>query len=508
MRKNKIYTHSLIALDRGSMKKMGIVTLIDQKKERGSSSSKFKGMSFHKVVATNENVYVFWSKTTKEKTELWAQTFDALLGKKEALKKVYEVKNLDERKAKDASVFVLDNKNFSDYVVIGSELPARKDEDISIEFMTMDASLSTGSKLKSKLPIALLNTRSAGGAYQLGEDGDIHIKTFIVSEEGNNVVINGRKKKYAYEMYPMFIHVDVETGQTEKALFQFDDKNIFDFHYDLGPDRIQCYGFFCDMLKDPKGRTTHGIFTGQISLENYEITNLNFTNFDKALLDQLYLKDKTDQTKARTKKQKAKGADEALNNQYTIEFADMLPDGDAVIFCSIMNNYSTTTCNSKGVCVTHYYCNKRNVTGFRLSPEGTIKWASNLNRAITYSGWDIMDVNVIKDEETYYVVYGSVMRDNASAKSGLSKKKGKVARNTLEYAVFNIGNGKYEKVEYEINAKDVKKRDRRWISAAAIYSMDNQFFVMNSKVGMYSSKQKVFYGNIFPMEMEKKKKKK
>ena len=206
---------------------------------------------------------------------------------------------------------------------------------------------------------------------------------------------------------------------------------------------------------------------------------VNFSYFTKAQLDKLFAKDIEDRKdragKMRSKK-KQDSEQESLKSDYVIENVQSLDNENVVLFCSRMYNYSVTTCDSKGNCTTRYYCQKSNVTAFKVGKEGSIGWASNLDRMKTYNGWNIYDVNVINEKNKFYVIYGSDYMAAAGKKKGSTRKKKEQRLDRLEYAVFDYGDGSFEKKEYKINAINAKKAQKKTISPTNIDVYDNKFY--------------------------------
>jgi hypothetical protein len=240
---------------------------------------------------------------------------------------------------------------------------------------------------------------------------------------------------------------------------------------------------YCDLLKDRQGNDLHGIFYAEIDNTTNVMSSVNFSSFDKATIDKLFAKDKKDKKKGGILKSKrSKESDESsLNDDYVIEDIQSIDDNSVVLFTSIMYNYSRTSCDAKGNCVTNYYCRKSNVTAFKVDNTGALVWASNLDRQITYDGINIYDLKVINKDNKMYVVYGSAFQLDAQKKNGRNSKSKSQRLDRFEYAVFDFKTGAYKKDEYKVNAENCKKKDRKTISPFNITVIDNSMYVQSSK---------------------------
>jgi hypothetical protein len=276
----------------------------------------------------------------------------------------------------------------------------------------------------------------------------------------------------------------MNTGEYKNLPFQFDDKNVFDFRYTVGDDFIKFTGFFCDLSRDVKGRVTHGIFTVDIDLYSNTMQSPKFSYFDKALMNEVYADDKKDQVIAKSKRKKKKTDENSIAGSYVVEEEIVFENGDVVLFCSMMNNYSSTTCDANGNCTTRYYCNKRNVTAFKLDKNGEIVWAKNIDRSITYGSWYIYDVEVVFDEKEniFYCTYGNILENETGNEKAKKRKKDDLRMN-FEYATFDGESGHAKKHTLEVDKETTAKKDRKYLSPTSIAAIDNQFYTHYTKTG-------------------------
>lgn len=448
-------------------------------KENEKDKELLKGLNYYSEIVFENSVIVFLTKTEKGVTELYAQIFDEQLKSKIKLKKIYEVKTSG--KKSDPNLFVIGNQKAGEKIIIGAELPREKSENVKFEYKVLKSDLTYDAANQITLPYATKqSTNYLSASYEIGDDGKLYVKTYISMDKEERKQLKPRESA----TYNLLTVVDLSSGKYQSFPFKFDGKNLFQVDYLVTKNKTKVYGLFSDLDKDKWGRDLHGIFYAEIDNNNTELTAKNFTYFDKKTLDKLFAKDKKDQKKAgklNSKKDK-KSNEESLAGDYTIEYAQSVDNTNVVLFTSRMYNYSVTTCDGKGNCTTRYYCQKSNVTAFKVDNSGNLIWASNLDRQITYNGWNIYDVNVVSKDEKLYTIYGSAFQMNASKKNMRSSKSRKQQTDRLEYAIFDYNTGAFTKDEYQINAINTKKKDKKFVSPTNITVLDNQMYINASRV--------------------------
>ena len=479
-RKSKINSKiKLVAFDKKSMDKEASIAVIGYK-ENQSSSKNYSGMTYYKTIVFEDIVYVFWTKMSSSKNELYVQTFDSKLNPLKPLKKIYE---LVADKSRESTLFVMGNKNSNEQIVIGGELPAKKGENIKVEYKVLKSDFSFLSSNQITLPVTSTTGKTYGltSSYKYGDDGNLYVRTMVSVDKEDIKNAKSNKTSIVYR-YPILTIVDVSSGKFTAFPIKAENKNIFDFDYIVDKNSIKVFGFFSDFKKDPRGNNTHGIFYSTIDNKTFTMQNVNFTYFTKNQLDELFKKDIEDRKGSTSRRSRKKAdADETLASNYLIEDVKSLDPDNLVLFCSRMRNYTVQSCDSKGHCTTRYYCEKDNVTAFKISKDGNIVWASNLDRKITYSGWDIFDLNVISNNNKFYAIYGSSFIASASKKNNRSKKSKDQRTDRLEYAVFDYSSGSFSKKEYKVNPINAKKEVRKTIDPKAIDVLDNKFYTSSTR---------------------------
>ncbi len=469
----------LVAYDKTTMNQVAQEAIVGYK-ENASDKEKMQGLTYFDQVVFENTVNIFWLKTVKGTTELYAQVFDAKLNEKVKLKKIYEVKASG--KKSNPNMFVIGNKKAGEKIVIGAELPREKNENVKFEYKILKADLSFDASNQITLPYSTTTTdRFLSASYEIGDDGLLYVNTGIkLSKEERQELM-----KNEISSYNLLTVVNPSTGKYKAYPLKFDNKNLFDVDYLVTPTKTKIYGLFCDLLKDNKGSDMHGIFYAEIDNATSSMTATNFTYFDKPTLDKLFENDKRDQKKAGVLKSKKakKSNEESLAGDYVIEDIQSIDDNHVVLFASRMNNWSRTTCDGKGNCTTRYYCTKSNVTTFKVDNTGKLLWASNLNRQYTYNNWNVYDVKVVNKDGKLFALYGgSEIISKAEKKAKKNEKRAPRGVGELEYAVFDYNTGSFKTDKYKVNSINAKQSDRKYVNPLGITIIDNRMFINSSRI--------------------------
>ena len=468
----------IIALNKTTLAKEGELKLAGYPQNKNTGD-----MRFFKIVALENVVYVVWTKEEKNTVDVYLETYDPTLKKISNLKKVYSLK--DDRKKSEKLVLVSNNKAGS-IIMIGKELGVEeKEEVLKFEYNIISENLNVKSSGLVELPI-IVRRNNVGSdplsgpavSYELGDNGKIYITDYIKRDKKD-------LKKGEATTYPIIVQISPESGKSKSFNVRFDNKNTFRFSTLITTDGVALYGFFCDLDKDPKGNDTHGIFYVSMDENEFKIKASKFSYFDKSFLDQLYAGDKEDQRKSfKLNKDKKKSDEESIDSRYVIESVQQ-EGKDIILFCSMMYNWSQTVCSrsSNGVqsCQTYYYCDKSNVTAFRMSADGGLVWASNLNRFYSYIGHNIFDVHVLKKDNQYVVLYNDIFRPNTEKQSRKSKEE---VVDGFDYATFDASNGSFAKKDFRVNAVNTPRKERKVVSSNAVTDLDNTFYISSTRYSL------------------------
>jgi hypothetical protein len=495
-RKSKIKKLKLVAFDKKTMKKLNEFTLKNSKDK--SRSGKIKGLTFEKIVVLKDQVQIYWSKISNSQCEVYVETLDLDLGKKDKLRKIYTAKDpiAKETMYAASSLVILGSKELGDEVVIGCELDKGNGKNVAFSYVSIGSDLKEVSKGEFDLPVIKRALRTTYMSalycnYELGMDGSLYVKSFVImSKEERKAAKKG--EQIAYSILNI---VDIESNNVETYTIKYDGINIFNFNILNEGDEVRIYGFFSDIEKDPEGKKSHGIFYSTIT--EGEMDEPKFTYFDQETAEKLFAKpkvvfdevsDKHTKRKRGSSSSKPVSSEDAIDQHYQIEFIKFLDKDHVVLFCSKMYNYTVTTCTSSSSggssCTTRPYCRKTNVTAFNLNNSGEIVWTANVSRDYTYSGWDINDLRVVSEDNNYYVIYGSAWKSTTNAKGKkVSKTKSRTeSRDNFEYATIDIKTGEATTKDKMVNSSSTERKERKSVSPLAIKVYDNQFFINSTKV--------------------------
>jgi hypothetical protein len=461
----------IAAYDKNSMKEKFNVP-VKGYPENKATKADFKDLDYHRTIIFSNTVYTFWIKESKEKDELFVQTYDANLKLAKPLKKIYELKSFKGAKKK-AELFIMVNKSLGEKILIGGESAGNKGENVKVEYKILNADFTFSNAGQTELPLQITGrSNSLSSSYSFGDDGNLHVKS-----DNSLTVINLQK------------------GTKETYVVEFKNKKIFDFDYIYDQNTIRLFGLFCDLTKDKSGNDNHGIFYAIINSSTLKLENENFTYFTKEQLDKLFESDQTDRKdkKLFQSKKGKESEDESLKTNYTVE--NVLKDGkDLILICSIMYNYTVTytTTSSNGTTTTRQEprCNKRNLTVFRINDKGEIVWATNVNRNITYPSWYVYDINSIKKDNTIYVTYGSdFITDKQDGKKkkrccAINIKAAKEMRDKIAYATFDLTTGVSAVKEIVVNQPKTPKKQLKSVDPTNIETLGGDFYIVSEQYNL------------------------
>jgi hypothetical protein len=146
--------------------------------------------------------------------------------------------------------------------------------------------------------------------------------------------------EYKYEFYVSIL--SIESGDIEMIDMNDENTSLFNVKVVEIDNKVKILGFFIDFNKDPKGMRTHGFCYREIDPKTFEVSEMVYTYFDKALLDELFKEDEEDKLKTNSKKKNAEEEAEkdkdALSKSFVIEHIKVDDKGNMIVFCSKMNN--------------------------------------------------------------------------------------------------------------------------------------------------------------------------
>jgi hypothetical protein len=473
-------------LDPATMKEKFSKVIVDFKDPK--DKEQYRNLDYYKTVVFDNIIYVFWKSETREADELWVRTFDTKMKQTNKLKKIYEIKKESGKGMKQPELFVLYNIKAGDNLIIGGELGAANGQVIKVEYKLMKSDLSFVQSKQVDLPISKMGRSYDGfsSTYEYGEDGKLFIYSVITPtrEERKQLKKDGNVLSGYYDIISA---VDLNTGNISSYTLKFDKKFIQSYKAMVDNNSIKVTGFYTDLDRDKKGADYHGIFYVMLGDKDMKPVSVKFSNFTSQQVSEIFAGDREGKDAAGifSSKKKKKSEAESISSLYNIEKIVKGTNGDLLLFGSRMYNYTVQYCttSSNGVtsCTYRPYCQKDNVTAFRISAQGDLMWAKNIDRRKTYYGWNRYDLNVAAYNDKYYVIYGSDYQTKATKKNNRSAKKGNQSIDKLEYAIFDGKKGDAVKQEETINKINAKKEEKKYIDPTNIYVMNNSFYIPSQR---------------------------
>ncbi len=484
--KSKKFKIALKALDKNTFKEKYTRYVYDRKEE---SSKKYKELDYFTTLVVNDFIYDFWTLKEKDRVELHVATFDSKLKPIKKLTKVYTLNKGESKKASKPDYFVISNDKTNSYALICAEPSAEPGATYKLEYKLINAELTAINQGKVNLPVSSKgeSRRDYGSIkdFEYAKNGVLYLQNSISPTRDEYREL--KKDPRLYEKYYTILSaIDIQSGAMNSYPIKFPGMYAQSCKVIQTKDMVEVIGFYTDLSKDPKGNDKHGLYFINLDAETLKEKTKKVNTFTKNQLDILFAKDKEDRKDRAgifASKKKKVSEEESLPSNYIIEQALYTGDGDIVIFSSIMRNYTVRLCTTSGTgasattnCRDVPYCDKSNITAFRLSPNGDIKWVSNLDRFVTYSGWYRYDLKVTEKNNKFYAIYGSAYQTTAEKKNRRSRKSRKQMSDKFEYGVFEASNGSYKKLEETINPINASKSEKKYVSALEIEVYNNTFY--------------------------------
>jgi hypothetical protein len=470
--KNKNSSVRIVAYDKETMKpvKDRIITGF---KSEASKSKTYADKTYYGEAVFDDVIMIFWKQKKDKKTAMYAEVYGPDLKPVEKLTKVYDAKE------EDAALYIRYNKKAGSSVVIINPT-FDKDGEILLDYVKVKSDLNTDTKDIVKLPFEReedLKQVSIAGSYSMEPDGKIYALCSIKQNDRKLIKRTTKSASFIAEINP-----DKGDKIVYDATIESENKAILSKDYTISGGVIYVYGFYRNMdEKDKRGNSgADGVFISKASKAKEGLDDLKYTEFTKSFIEQLFADDpetkaKNDKKKPTKKKDKDKD-DDGIAWTYEVEQSRII-NNDVVMICTQEYNYAVTTCDGNGRCTTRYYCQKSDVTSIRMNLKGDIVWASNLDRRITYSGWNIPDIELIQKNNSLYITYGNTFMEKTADQKRKKSKSRELLRDEFEYAILNLTNGEIEKHTYRVNKPNAEKADRKNVGARGIVVVDNEMYV-------------------------------
>ncbi len=484
----------LFAMDKHNSKKMHEAVI-------KSSKSKSADMDFHSIYVFEDHIQVYFTKKKSKLIEVYVQNFDAKLKSKGELKKVYEVNNPNSKLA-DGGLIILMNK--SNNILLGTEIIDKDNKELKLDYRILNSDLSMVNSKQVTLPLIVESMRrnfnnsywfnnyrynynqkrGAICSYVLANNSDLFVFADVTRKKDEKA----KNSKKNSENYTKMMRINTLTGDLSIRNLEFENKDIDTYRFLESEDDLTIVGLYG--AKNDKSSGINGIFKCKFN-KDLEPKDLKFTSFDKRFISELFAKDQEELEKRKNKSDKNNDLNAELSGFYFIEKVQE-EKGNIVLFCSKIYNYVIRECQSSSnggtTCYNIPYCEKSNVTAFKINNEGEMVWAKNIDRSATYRGfWNVLDLHVIQGKDYYNVIYGSDFQVNASKKNKKSRKPRKQQSDYFEYATLAKSNGSYKKQEFKINQINTPKEKQKKIIPTNLWVFDNQIYTHTQKVKLKGS---------------------
>lgn len=491
--------YKIVSFDKKTMKRKSAAEVIGYP-STAAEERNYKNFSYYKTIVYDNAIYTFFKASDRKSNKILVKVFSPELKLQKKLTLVTSQPTKKQRKNKEAFPFIIGNSHLKK-VLIGVEKETEPFSNIKLEYKVLNEDFSFSAASQITLPIEYntigifkVSVDGLACSYSFGNDGNLHFRTTIGPIKRKSSVLNDEfyNKRILEDKssYPLLGTINLKNNEIYTVPIKAEGKRLVSTYRLITKNDTRIYGYFSDLSKSKHGREMHGLYYATLN-EKYELENLSFSYFDKKLIREMFKNDQNDKDGGRKggccligKKGSTHAEDGTMNTEYEIEQAFASSDGSVYLFTSIMHNYSTRSCSTdpntgQETCTIRYYCNKENVTIFKLNKDGEIEWGSNYDRFMKYTGWYIYDIEVIFDDNGFYVTYGS--RNNAKAiKYWFQFWKKVDYTNPFEYIYVNDDNGKIDRKVLKVNKPNTPQSEAKHIDPLEITVIDNKFYVNSS----------------------------
>ena len=178
----------IVAFDKKTMKRRFAAEVIGYP-SNSKESKKFKGLDYYKTIIYDDVIYAFFEAEDKNSNSLLVKSFSPELKVVDGMKVITSQPKRRQRKNKEADIFVLGNKK-TGKVFIGVEKETKPKTNVNLEYKVLNSDFSVSESNEITLPIKYKGTTWLTGSsdalsssYELGDDGNVHIRTKIVLDK-------------------------------------------------------------------------------------------------------------------------------------------------------------------------------------------------------------------------------------------------------------------------------------------------------------------------------------
>lgn len=472
---NSKASYRLASYNKESLREINSVDVAGFTKSASSAKDPYDNMTHYKTVVLDEVIYVFWKKkVSKTVDELYAESFDLQLNQAFPLVQVLRT-STDVKHGDGTTMFVVANRNAKSKILVGIERPEGEENDVFLDYKILNEDLSFSDS--NSIPLG----------YKWGKKKDKYITSGYTLLDNNNLIVRS-SISYEYELkgksrtgtYIALTCLNLMTNEIKSHSFRDQNYRYREITTISTPNGIRLAGFYSDLNEDPDGSRLHGFFVAAID-DNNNLSDIIRNEFNAEFLTDLYPKKNTENMSDR-KKKKEEAKEEGALSSLEIEQFEVTSNG-IVLFLTQENNYTVTTCDSKGHCTTRYYCKKTDVYTFAVDFNFNYQWHNTITRSITYGGWNVADIVVKPIKEGFFVTYGDVVMDQSETGAKKAKKKSSdQLREMLEYAIVT-NKGASSKHNMRINQPNTAKDQKKFVSAAgSFHRVGDELYVFSSNL--------------------------
>lgn len=413
--------------------------------------------SFNEVVLIDGSIIFFHSIYFDERAELHATVFDENLNIIKEKTKILETPNSSLLSYVLPKFFV--SANYETNSILAGLLVGGNYKDTAIlEYKIIDKDLIGKHSNKTTFPCTLIEYPRA--SYSLENDQTIFIQYNVkedVSEEDT------KKKDRKFITYRLIHVLSAKTGEFVNFPVYFENKDVSDLMIETENGICEITGFFKDLSKDPTGIKNHGLFKVQLDIINIAVSEPKFTYFSELEMNEIY---RQDNVLAPMRKTKFVSIPEGL----MIEDYTEMPNGDRVLFCTRLNNYSNSDKD-----ITFYSlsdCDKLDVTCMRINDLGEIQWLRTFPRRYTIDTSYASDLSGIYDENSNSLICTFGLGEAQV----VHKTDDEDVRTAVDYLLINAENGQLSPKKLELNAPTTSKSDKKYVIPRLIFSLDGDLY--------------------------------
>ncbi len=484
-KKGKVWLERIGVHDKSTMQEVNSIKVVDGKDaaRKAELGDKEKiGIEFF-----GENIFVFYKEESKTEVKIFGEAYDVNLDQKIKLTEMMSVPK-DSKRDRVLPRIMVNNQS----ILMGRF----EEEGNNIHYIYQMFNFEFDQIADANVELPTPEEATEGNLFS--------VSNYVLDNNDNvyfneSLAIKSSKKKgflkgnsYKYDFYLTVLNLN--SGELDMLDMNAERKSLFNIRLVEEKGEMNIMGFFSDFDKDESGVRTHGIFYRNVDTKTLAISDVVYSYFSEELISELFQNDEEDKLKSRkTRGKKAEEEEEknqdAISKAFNIEKVIIDEAGNFVLFSSKMNNYTvqhcTTNANGGTTCYTEYLCEKRNVTVFKLTKDGDFVWASNIDRRHTYKGWYIYDLNVIEDENNYYVSYASDYKVDAQDEETEKAKKKRKSRSEyvdqMEYGVFDKQTGENKKNALVLNEPGITKAEKKYCAPTNVQVINNQFYLASVK---------------------------